>query len=115
MRFSCYGELVPVGHREPTASLRRRLRALVEHALPDADDWCDWRDADVWTGDQPFTPDGLPLVGPARGVDGLWLNVGHGLNGWRESVLTARRVGALIDGEPGPAYADAWAPGRFGS
>lgn len=32
----------------------------------------------VWSGVRPLTPDGLPILGPAPGVDGLYLNAGWG-------------------------------------
>src|SRR5437867_10340578 len=31
----------------------------------------------AWAGFRPYTPDGLPLLGPAPGVDGLVLATGH--------------------------------------
>jgi len=34
-----------------------------------------------WGGFRPMTPNGRPLVGPT-GIDGLYLNTGHGMLGW---------------------------------
>lgn len=34
-----------------------------------------------WGGFRPMTPSGRPLVGPS-GIDGLYLNTGHGMLGW---------------------------------
>ncbi len=36
---------------------------------------------DVWTGLRPQTPDDLPMIGKA-GVENLFVNAGHGSNGW---------------------------------
>ena len=59
------------------------------------------------------TPDGLPLVGQL--APGLFINAGHGFNGWRDAGITAQRVAALIAGGDvdAPAYVEAWAPARF--
>lgn len=37
---------------------------------------------------QTVTPDGLPYVGNS-GVNGIWLNLGHGANGWATSLACA--------------------------
>ena len=81
--------------------------------MPDASEWCNFVDCEVWHGDRPLTPDGLPLVGQL--APGLYINAGHGFNGWRDAGITAQRVAALIAGGDGdaPAYVEAWAPARF--
>ncbi|MGX6450186.1 FAD-dependent oxidoreductase, partial [Patulibacter sp. S7RM1-6] len=50
-------------------------------------------------GLRPTSPDGMPAIGPAAGVDRLWWATGHHRNG----VLFASLTGALL--------ADALAPG----
>ena len=115
VRFTCYGELVAVADAAGAhAGLERRLRALVAHALPAADAWCDWRSRPVWSGSRPTTPDCCPLVGPTR-VPRLFLNTGHSFNGWRESAQTAAHLGAVVAGDESPvgAYRAAWDPARF--
>ena len=48
VRFTCYGEFVPLGRRTPpTKALEVRLKSLIAHALPDAADWCDYNVCDV--------------------------------------------------------------------
>ena len=114
VRFTCYGEFVPLsGRTPPTRALQERLKSLIAHAVPDASEWSDYVSCDVWHGDRPLTPDGLPLVGQL--APGLFINAGHGFNGWRDAGITARRVAALIAGgeDDSPAYVGAWAPGRF--
>lgn len=55
----------------------------------------------VWKGARPMLPDGPPLLG-ASGIDGLWLNLGHGSSGWALSCGSARAVADLIGGrDPG--------------
>lgn len=54
---------------------------------------------ELWAGLRPMTPSGTPIIGPARGIAGLWLNTGHGHTGWTQSAGSARRLAAMI----GPA------------
>ncbi len=42
-------------------------------------------------GARPTTPDGLPLLG-ASGLEGIWLNLGHGGSGWPLASGAARLV-----------------------
>ena len=114
IRFTCYGEFVPLsGWTPPTAALETRLKNLIEYAVPDASVWSDYVSCDVWHGDRPLTPDGLPLVGKL--APGLYINAGHGFNGWRDAGITASFVAGLVAGgeDDSPAYVGAWAPARF--
>ena len=113
VRFTCYGEFVPLRKTPPTKALETRLKSLIAHAVPHASEWSDFVDCEVWHGDRPLTPDGLPLVGQL--APGLFLNAGHGFNGWRDAGITAQRVAALVAGgeDDSPAYVGAWAPARF--
>ena len=78
-----------------------------------ASEWSDFVDCEVWHGDRPLTPDGLPLVGQL--APGLYINAGHGFNGWRDAGITASFVAGLVAGgeDDAPAYVEAWAPGRY--
>jgi D-amino-acid dehydrogenase len=49
----------------------------------------------VWKGARAMLPDGPPLLG-ASGIEGLWLNLGHGSSGWALSCGSARAVADLI-------------------
>ncbi len=51
----------------------------------------------LWKGARPMLADGPPLIG-ASGIDGLWLNLGHGSSGWALSCGSARAVTDLIGG-----------------
>jgi glycine oxidase len=51
-----------------------------------------------WAGLRPGSPDGIPLIGPAPGVPGLWLNTGHFRNGVNLAPASAELLGALIGG-----------------
>ena len=50
-----------------------------------------------WKGARPMLPDGPPVLG-ASGVDGVWLNLGHGSSGWALSCGSARVLADLLAG-----------------
>lgn len=55
-----------------------------------------------WKGARTMLPDGLPILG-ASGIAGVWLNLGHGTEGWALSCGSARILADLIGGTaPGP-------------
>ncbi|RQV77834.1 D-amino acid dehydrogenase [Burkholderia anthina] len=88
-----------------TAELGNRRATLRQQALDTLmkvlDDWfphaADRASARFWVGRRPMTPDGPPLLG-ASGIDGLWLNVGHGSTGWAMSMGSGKVVADLVTG-----------------
>jgi D-amino-acid dehydrogenase len=54
--------------------------------------------AQVWKGARPMLPDGPPILGHS-GVQGLWLNLGHGSSGWALSCGSARLLADSIAGQ----------------
>ncbi|KWF20423.1 D-amino acid dehydrogenase [Burkholderia pseudomultivorans] len=90
-----------------TAELGSRHAALRQQALDTLmkvlDDWfpqaADRGSARFWVGRRPMTPDGPPLLG-ASGIDGLWLNVGHGSTGWAMSMGSGKVLADLVTGRP---------------
>jgi glycine/D-amino acid oxidase-like deaminating enzyme len=67
-----------------------------------------------WAGLRPYTPDGLPLLGPAPGVDGLVLATGHDGSGIGMSPVSARLVAAVITKTEPPLPVESFDPRRFG-
>ncbi|MEL0637950.1 MULTISPECIES: D-amino acid dehydrogenase [Marinomonas] len=59
---------------------------------------CELSDAEYWTGLRPNTPDGTPVVG-ASGVQGLYLNTGHGTLGWTMSCGSAAVIADIMAGD----------------
>jgi D-amino-acid dehydrogenase len=53
--------------------------------------------AQQWKGARPMLPDGPPVLG-ASGIDGVWLNLGHGSSGWALACGSARVVADAIAG-----------------
>ncbi|KML46560.1 amino acid dehydrogenase [Burkholderia cepacia] len=88
-----------------TAELGNRHAALRQQALDTLmkvlDDWfphaADRTSARFWVGRRPMTPDGPPLLGTS-GIDGLWLNVGHGSTGWAMSMGSGKVLADLVTG-----------------
>ncbi|WP_109478314.1 D-amino acid dehydrogenase [Paraburkholderia sp. C35] len=86
-----------------TAELGNRQTTLREQALQTLmkvlDDWFPHAtapsSAHFWVGRRPMTPDGAPLLG-SSGIDGLWINLGHGSTGWAMSLGSGRVVADLM-------------------
>lgn len=76
---------------------KRRLEAVVRLACPY---FADWRPSPVaedgWAGLRPATPDGIPIVGPLSGLDGLVVATGHGTLGVTLAPVTARAVAEIV-------------------
>ena len=60
---------------------------------------CDWSAPEYWAGLRPMTPEGTPIIGPARQTN-MWLNTGHGHMGWTMSSGSARILADMLKGEP---------------
>ena len=51
----------------------------------------------AFAGLRPYTPDGLPILGPAPGVSGLYLAAGHEGDGIALSAITGKLMAQLIE------------------
>jgi D-amino-acid dehydrogenase len=60
--------------------------------------------AQVWKGARPMLPDGAPALG-ASGIEGVWLNLGHGASGWALACGSARVVADAVAGRTLPSDA----------
>jgi len=74
-----------------------RINALIkvarEYAPLAADYDADERSA--WGSFRPMTPNGRPLVGPS-GIDGLYLNTGHGMLGWTLACASGHDIAQQV-------------------
>ena len=52
-----------------------------------------------WFGTRPCMPDMLPVVGPATRHEGLWLNFGHGHQGFTLGPITGRLIAEMMSDE----------------
>ncbi|MEQ8847829.1 FAD-dependent oxidoreductase [Botrimarina sp.] len=91
---------------EGVAALRRAAGQIAP-ALADA------RVEAVWAGLRPASADALPQIGPAPGIDNVWIASGHHRSGLQLSPPTAAIIAALVLGESPPAAHAEFAPARF--
>jgi D-amino-acid dehydrogenase len=66
---------------------------------------------ELWRGLRPCAPDGMPLIGRARGRGDVWLATGHQMTGLKTAPGTGVLLAQLMSGEPpqfdpGPFRAD---------
>ena len=64
-----------------------------------------------WAGLRPMTPDGAPLIG-ATSYANLYLNVGHGSNGWTTACGSSRLIADKIAGVASEIVSDDLGPQR---
>ena len=57
--------------------------------------------AQRWKGARPMLPDGPPVLG-ASGLDGIWLNLGHGSSGWALACGSAFALAQTMAGREAP-------------
>jgi D-amino-acid dehydrogenase len=53
--------------------------------------------AQTWKGARPMLPDGPPVLGRS-GIEGVWLNLGHGSSGWALACGSARLLADSLAG-----------------
>lgn len=51
-----------------------------------------------WAGLRPGSPDGIPIIGPVAGLEGLWVNTGHFRNGVQLAPASAELLAAMMTG-----------------
>jgi D-amino-acid dehydrogenase len=71
-------------------AVRRTVRAIFPDAALDGE-------VRPWAGLRPMTPDGPPCLGPTP-IEGLYLNIGHGSNGWTQACGSGRIVADIVSG-----------------
>ena len=67
------------------------------------------------SGLRPASKDGLPLIGPVPGWQGVYIVTGHDRKGMGLSLISTRIVADLIVKGHSPVSIDVFDPGRFGS
>ena len=70
-------------------------------------------DGDPWYGTRPCTPDMLPVVGQAPRHRGLWMNFGHGHQGFTLGPVTGRLLAELMTGKSSVVDAAPYRPERW--
>jgi len=97
-------------HGKNTEKAVRQLYLTLQSRFPGAANF--QQGAQIWRGSSLFSCDGLPLVG-ATPMAGVYLNVGHGNNGWGMASGAARMVADLIGSRDTAVDAAPFNPMRF--
>jgi glycine oxidase len=66
-----------------------------------------------WSGLRPFAADGLPMLGPVKETEGLYIATGHFRNGILLAPITAKIIADKIVNGTASKYFEAFRPGRF--
>ena len=93
-----------------------RARILLHFArrmFPQARDAIDAGDHDMWMGNRPSTPDGLPVIGKASGCADIVHAFGHAHFGMSMSPATARIAADLVTGQQPAIDPAPYSPRRF--
>ncbi len=111
------GDRVRIGGTAELAGFDLRLRGprreTLAHSVHDLfPRGCDPSTASFWTGLRPMTPDGTPLVG-ATGIEGLYVNTGHGTLGWTMACGSGRFLADVIGGRAPDLDPGDLAPTRY--
>jgi D-amino-acid dehydrogenase len=81
------------GSAEIGGSLAQHHRGALDTLYKVLHDWfpgaASMGQAQRWKGARPMLPDGPPVLG-ASGIEGVWLNLGHGSSGWALACGSAR-------------------------
>jgi D-amino-acid dehydrogenase len=94
-------------------ALHAARRATLQHSVGDLfGRGGDLARATFWTGLRPMTPDGTPVIGPAKYAN-LYLNTGHGTLGWTMACGSARVISDQISGRRPEIDAREYAIGRY--
>ena len=72
----------------------------------------DYENADFWCGLRPVTPDGPPIIGPTP-YENLFINSGHGTQGWTMACGSGQVVADIISGEKPAISMDGLTLDRF--
>lgn len=80
--------------KNPRPATLEALRARVTRLFPGA---ADYSQPTYWHGFRPMTPDGVARIGPTA-YKNLYLNTGHGSNGWTQACGASRVLADMIDG-----------------
>ena len=93
----------------PSAAPFDLLRRAIRRAMPGLR----WAREERWMGHRPATPDSLPVIGPAPGLDGAWLGFGHHHVGLTAGPRTGKLLAQCIAGKRPNIDMAPYDPARF--
>lgn len=80
---------------EPTRAVTKRIAAEARRVFPFLEEIAFER---AWAGLRPHTPDDMPVIDRAPGLDNVWLAAGHFKNGVLLAPITGRLIAEWISG-----------------
>ncbi len=82
---------------------RKRIRVVSRSATAYFGDWRPTETELEWAGFRPYPSDGLPIIGPVPGLEGLIVATGHGRMGMTLAPATGAAISKLVhEGERVP-------------
>jgi D-amino-acid dehydrogenase len=83
---------------------RKRIDAIVRSAAAFLEDWEPEEIELEWAGLRPYPSDGLPVIGPVAGREGLYVATGHGRMGITLGPITGKLLAhVVLEGAQPPA------------
>lgn len=87
------------------------LYTVLESLLPGIASRIAYDSANHWAGLRPMSNDGRPFIGPGK-IEGLYINAGHGADGWTMAMGSAHLLVDAILGRPAEIDSDAYSATR---
>lgn len=91
----------------------RALRTLLKVGSDWFPDAANYSQANFWTGVRPMLPDGPPLIG-ATPVRNVYVNIGHGSNGWTMAAGSGKILADIVSGYAPDIDMDGLTLSRYG-
>jgi D-amino-acid dehydrogenase len=85
-----------IGSRKPELH-KRAVSTLIKVGSDWFPDAANYMSASFWCGVRPMLPDGPPLLG-ATPIRNVYLNIGHGSNGWAMAAGSGKVVADIVSG-----------------
>lgn len=111
LRFAGTMEIGGLGMEINPARVRGIIKAATRY-FPDFK-ISDFDGLKPWVGLRPVSPDGMPYLGKAPGLDNLVVATGHAMMGLSLGPVTGKLVTELLTLRPTSIGLEALAPGRF--
>lgn len=92
---------------------QRALRTLIKVGNDWFPDAANYVTANFWCGARPMLPDGPPLLG-ATPVQNVYLNIGHGSNGWAMAAGSGKVLADIVSGYAPDIDMDGLTLARYG-
>jgi len=112
LRFAGTMEIGGMGMEINPARVRGIIKAATRYFPRFHPD--DFENIDPWVGLRPVSPDGMPYLGKAPGLDNLVIATGHAMMGLSLGPVTGKLATELLETSPPSMPLDAFAPARFG-